>query len=74
MRKFRQFPESIPKIQENSPKILKIIKKFPQWLGDWELAKNGMGAYVSKNFYMLEKSEKNRKNSKNYPKIPTMAS
>jgi len=55
----------MPKIQENSPKILKIIKKIPWWLGDWELAKNGMGAYVSKNFYMLEKSEKNRENSKN---------
>ena len=42
---------------KKSEKIPKIIQKFPQWLVRWELAKNEMKAYVSKNFYVLEKSE-----------------
>ena len=43
--------------QDISEKIPKINQKIPQWLVNQELAKKGKKAYVSGNFYRLEKSE-----------------
>ena len=68
--KLRQFPKLIPKIPENSQKNLKIIRKFPQWLVEWEFAKKGKRNYVSKSFMCSKNQKKLEKILKIIKKFP----